>query len=549
MIGQKTLFADHGRMILRVMSRGGQLSGLLFIVACSGGTSSDTAATAGTVNTPPPVAAIPATPTTATAGSSVPTAAPRNPSTLGINVSSVDYFSGERSFSNLLVGGSWVDPNNGWNAFASSRIDSAGYLTSLGAGEIANLILTPPAATMAGTQVRIHCSYTGTGSVDVQGTLEAKSAGDHAIDFTWPALSYADQRVWLQLKSSAASDPVRNLDCRESGVPSTQLFADEFIESMKPFGVIRFLDWSGTNGNATFRWIDRRVPGALVQAGAQGVAIEHMVALVNKTGASPWFNIPWNSDDSYVRNFAQYVHDNIPAGRAIYVEFSNEVWNYSFPTTHQAEQEGLSEGLSSNAFEAALRRYAEKASWAMKIWTEVFSDRSADLVRVVGAQHSNPWTASTILSYRDTAKQFDALTTAPYFGHSLFDSGETNAPALLQKLTAQATEAVTTLAGANKAIAQQYNKRYIAYEAGQHLINAGNSTLVAALNRDGKMYDIYRSYMASWRTNVGDVMVLYSSTSPITSSGAWGIREFAGQPLAAAPKRRAVLDDAANWIK
>jgi hypothetical protein len=375
-------------------------------------------------------------------------------------------------------------------------------------------------------------------------------ASNQLIDFTWPAAALGNQRVYLELLAIDSANPVRNLDCREKNVAKGQLFAQEFIESLKPFGVIRFLDWSGANGTSTFTWGNRQSPDALVQVNKKNVAIEHMIGLARATGASPWFTIPWNADESYIRGFAQMAHDRVPPGTPVYVEFANEVWNYASPVTYQAQQEGLATALSANAFEAVLRRYAEKLTWAMKIWTQVYADRPRDLVRMAATQHTNPWTATTVLSFRDTASYVDALATAPYFGHGLLDSyAASSAATLFQTLATNANEAAGPMAIANREIAKQYRKRYIAYEAGQHLINFSNIALLASVNRDARMYEVYRTYLARWRGNVGDVMVLYNATGPITGSGAWGMREYAGQPLAETPKRRAALEDASLWIK
>lgn len=542
---------DVIRMLAKRAGRATQISAVLLVTSCGGGGSSSAG---GIVSIPDTTSSAPTptpTPTAGTAGGPVAdTPAPRNRSTLGVNLASVDYYSGERSFSNLLVGSEWVDPNKSWGKFDESRIDAKGYITNLRAGEQANIILTPPAETMAGADVAIRCTYTGTGKISLRGTIKDVTPGDHIVDFVWPATPLSAQRVYLELLATDAADPVRNLDCREKGISKDQVFAGEFIESLKPFGVIRFLDWSGANGPATFTWENRQTPDALVQVNKKNVALEHMVTLVRKTGASPWFPIPWNSDETYVRGFAQMVHDRVPAGTPVYVEFANEVWNYSFPITHQAQKEGLERGLAGDGFEAALRRYAEKLTWAMKIWTDVYADRPADLVRVAATQHGNPWTATTVLSYGDTAKYVDALATAPYFGHTLFDanpSGDLNS--LFQTLTANANESVSTLAEANKAVAKDYGKRYIAYEAGQHLINSSNNALLSSINRDPRMFDVYKAYLAGWRANVGDVMVLYNATGPITGSGAWGLREYAGQPIAEASKRRAAVTDAGLWVK
>jgi hypothetical protein len=548
MSSSKNLSKSGEIVILKAVGKAAQISALALCVAC-GGTSSNTS-TSGVVSvSPTPTPSPSSTPTPAPTPAAA-TTVPRNRSLLGVNVASVDYYSGERSFSNLLVGSEWVDPNKSWNKLDPSRVDANGYVISLAAGEQANIILTPPAATMAGSEVAIRCTYTGTGKVAVRGTIKDVTAGDHQVEFIWPALALGEQRVYLELLETSAADGVRNLDCREKDAARSQLFATDFIESLKPFGVIRFLDWSGANGKAAFTWANRQSPDALVQVNSKNVALDHMIALAVQTGASPWLPIPWNADESYVRGMAQLAHDRIPAGTPVYVELANEVWNYAFPVTHLAQEEGLAAGLSADPFEATLRRYAQKMAWAMKIWTEVYADRPADLVRVAATQHSNPWTASTVLSYSDTAKYVDALATAPYFGHTLFtDNPTSDLATLFSALSADASKVIKVQASANQNIAKQYGKRYIAYEAGQHLINSSNHTLLAALNRNTLMADVYRAYLSAWRTDVGDVMTLYSSTGPITSSGAWGLREYAGQPLTAAPKLRAAVQDANYWVK
>jgi hypothetical protein len=55
------------------------------------------------------------------------------------------------------------------------------------------------------------------------------------------------------------------------------------------------------------------------------------------------------------------------------------------------------------------------------------------------------------------------------------------------------------------------------------------------------MYDIYTSYITDWKERFNDTMVLYSNTSPISGYGAWGLREYTGQPLSETPKLRAAI--------
>ena len=188
------------------------------------------------------------------------------------------------------------------------------------------------------------------------------------------------------------------------------------------------MEWQNANANPAGRWGKRTSDKAMIHSGEDGVALEHMMELVRETGADPWFTIPWNADEEYVRNFAKHVRANLPRERKVYVELGNEIWNDSFPAGIQARREGLAMGLSTNAYEAQLRRYAQKSAWMLRIWTRAFADRPSQLVRVVSSQNVSTWPSETILSYRDTAKFVDALAVAPYFGHGFF-SGMPNASA------------------------------------------------------------------------------------------------------------------------
>ena len=113
---------------------------------------------------------------------------------------------------------------------------------------------------------------------------------------------------------------------------------------------------------------------------------------------------------------------------------------------------------------------------------------------------------------------------------------------LLNVLAGKAKQTQTGYTTKNAEVARQYGKRLIAYEAGQHVVGEGNLGLVAQLNRSDAMYGIYKSYIGDWKAQINDTMVLYNSTGPISVWGAWGLREYAGQPLAETPKRRAAIE-------
>ncbi|MEM1192180.1 MAG: hypothetical protein AAGH42_02160 [Pseudomonadota bacterium] len=61
-----------------------------------------------------------------------------------------------------------------------------------------------------------------------------------------------------------------------------------------------------------------------------GVPLQAMIALANQIGADPWFNIPHQATDDFVRQFAEMVRDNLDPGLVAHFEFSNETWNAQF---------------------------------------------------------------------------------------------------------------------------------------------------------------------------------------------------------------------------
>jgi len=67
-------------------------------------------------------------------------------------------------------------------------------------------------------------------------------------------------------------------------------------------------------------------------------------------------------------------------------------------------------------------------------------------------------------------------------------------------------------------------------------------SVTASIERDPRMYDLYKSYISTWQSQFGDLMTLFAMTGPISNYGGWGMTEYNGQPIDQAPKLRAVRD-------
>jgi hypothetical protein len=457
---------------------------------------------------------------------------------VGINVSPVNYWQNEPTFANQALGIAWL---RSWQQIPAAQVRPDGMPLSV-KGETLTGILIPPATVYTGGDTTTVCTWAGTGDVYAGGAWSgpiARRAG--TMTFKWS--HGKPPRVWLELRASDPADPVHDLDCRlksEAG----QLWSSQLVDYLKPFGVLRFLDWSSANGNpASVTWATRGVPRGVSIGGSDGIALEYQIALANAVGSSPWFTVPLNADADYQQRMAQMVHDQIPAGRPVYVELSNEVWNYQFGQAHQSQKEGVAAQLSENPFQAAQYRYAQRIIDLMAVWSKIYADRPRDLVRVVATQAGNPWVGEILVDWKGGVlrSSIDAIAIAPYFSIDLATGGTEPGPQV-DRLAAAAHAIIAKQATAYAALAKRTGKRLIAYEGGQHLVDAQRLDLMKAINRDSRMATIYADYLKEWKAVSGDdVIALYAATSPITGYGAWGLREYAGQPLAEAPKLRGVI--------
>jgi len=467
------------------------------------------------------------------AASGAQAALPVPPTTIGLNLSTAAYYRQTRIFANLMLGSSpWLV--SGHEQPGADDVGRDGDLKRLPGGQPVFKVLVQPTVEKEAT---IRCTYQGHGDVRAgRGGTDSKPG---SFTFYWRNTGYKTSGIQIRILSMDPADPVRNLDCRETTMPADARFAPEFLAMVRPFKVIRFMDWQNTNGNLPVTWAERHTPASIDVLDYDGVSVEDMVALVNQIGADAWFNMPWNGDDDYIRRFAQYVHDHLARTHKVYVEAGNEVWNARFPMSKQALAEGTSEALDPNPEVARLYRYSERLSHVMQIWSEVFADRPRQLIRVANCQNG-PNRSKLVLAYKDTAKHVDALATAPYFGYELRQAPITD----LNQAFARVNESLDkTLATAllAKGVAASFGKRYIAYEAGQHIVL--NDTVMAdQIQHDPRMYDAYKRYLSIWREKIGDTVMMFDSVQPNVRTGSWGLLEYIGQPLEQAPKMRAVLD-------
>ena len=293
----------------------------------------------------------------------------------------------------------------------------------------------------------------------------------------------------LPLGGICVQDPTRSVAAATACAASTDfrsfatfhrtiVFNPTFLNQIRNYRSLRFMDWMKTNNSLTRSFATRPVPDDqfwnsddvfndvnnpencnMLTRSCKGVPLEVMYALANLMNIDPWFNIPHEATitdtrnattgvvtKSYVKQFAEMLQTHLEPGRKAYVEYSNEVWNFQFVQSIFADQQANSCGPNRDQLCADLakdstntapdapddpgsaftRFYSKRAQAIFGIFDTVLgADRPNRIRRVMASQAVNPYFTDQILAWpnntRAGAASADVYAIAPYFGDTLTD--------------------------------------------------------------------------------------------------------------------------------
>lgn len=367
-------------------------------------------------------------------------------------------------------------------------------------------------------------------------------------------VSPSSDGILMQISETNPDTPIHHIRLFHEEYETTlskQPFHPLFLERLKPFQVLRFMDWQRINNNPTVHWEDRAQPSDYTQATEKGVALEFIIELCNTLDKDPWLCIPHQASDDYVRAFAHLLKDKLHPERHMYLEYSNEVWNSMFQQANYAKEQGVAASLSKDPFEAQLRFYSQRSVEVFKIFEDVFASHKR-FTRVLASQAANPWVSEKILEWNEAHEWVDALALAPYFGSHLGHPDELisvlDGP--IDRVFERCREdihSMATLVKKHKALSERFKLSLIAYEGGQHLVGhlgAENNPRLTdrfiRCNRDPRMGELYRYAYKSWRDAGGELFTFYHSVSRPSKWGSWGLLEYQDQSPSSSPKYEAV---------
>lgn len=471
---------------------------------------------------------------------------------MGINLTSLCYWSPESPFVDIFKQSQpWKSQRKGAESGKGSPLDldENGWIRSLAPGQWADSLMNRGHGHYpAGEYV---CLYDGEGRIEFGFDARVKKRQKGRIVLT---VSPSKRGILLSVSATSPLNPIRNIRVITPGFENTyqtRIFHPSFLKRWNGFKVIRFMGWMRTNNAMVETWNDRPTPDLQTQACDRGTSLEYMILLANRLKASPWFCMPHEATHDYVENFAKMVKEQLDPSLKIYVEYSNEVWNFQFAQARFAGRLGLGMELGDDPFEAGLFFYAKRAKEMFHIWEDVFGNTDR-LVRVLAAQSDNPRTSKKNLEFEKGYESADALAIAPYFGGHLgkpatqHEVAKMSLGEILNRCKSH-MDTVHKKVAAHAALAKKHGVDLIAYEGGQHLVGTGGAennpeltALFLAANRAPRMARLYSEDLKGWKKAGGGLFTAFASMSRYGKWGSWGLLEHSAQDTT--PKYQAILE-------
>ena len=495
----------------------------------------------------------------------------------GINIDAVNYYSPAVPFYDLVKTASEMQAYpDGTGVWDSGNIDQLPVDDNGWPLQLPYVIDGTPQA----VRFLINNEYAGEYVVlfDGEGTINFVGESQLVNGVLHITLPGDSGNTWLDITASTEGNNLRNMRIipvsfanSETSMPT---FRADFIQGLQPFGVLRFLDFAEINNSTQTHWSERNTISNYTQGNGKGVAWEYMIELCNQLEADAWLLVPHMASDDYLVKLARLFRDRLDPGRKLYIEFSNEVWNWQFTQSNYVLDNApghpdayVSADLA--AINPASEDHPEKDAYMMARVFRIFSDewgaQKNRLVRVATGQHAWADNSRRILEYLFTSDGIgaDAFSVGGYFNYDEADHttwvamnpNDVTAEMILQSAAATMPAQENIWTRESAAYAAQFSVDYIVYEGGQHMQPyqqtewAYNQAVYDAQIHPG-MYDLYmQNFAVHMEPEVNTrLFMAYSFMGKREQKwGSWGHLENLGQigrpdMAAIAPKYQALLD-------
>jgi regulation of enolase protein 1 (concanavalin A-like superfamily) len=324
---------------------------------------------------------------------------------------------------------------------------------------------------------------------------------------------------------------------------TTQVFTNEYLAHLKQFTTIRFMDFTQTNNNTVANWSNRTKLTDARQSTDKGVAWEYVIQMANLLKKNVWLNIPVNATDDYVKNLAQLLKANLSPDLAVYLEYSNEVWNGSFQQATDDLNAAIAEvnaggsplnndGVN-NQYYWAWRRVGKRLKEISDTFATVYGAEAINrkIRPVLSNQFAQPEVAKQQLEWLDQtygspSKYIYGIAGAPYFGAG--EAIDANPSATVDDYIQGFGDSIAGSAKfyyAYNSYAIRYGLKSLAYEGGSDTFGGGNITIKKAASMDPRMAGLVQTYLDNWYSQGGGLFNWFQAgpTNWETNFGSWGV--------------------------
>src|SRR5690606_35582950 len=160
-----------------------------------------------------------------------------NQTRIGINLFGMQNFYRQQVFNDLTAQTEWFSSTGaGGTAMARAQLGRYGWVRYLMPGQTAVRPLflpQPPFPPMT-----LRCRFAGEGRFSAGGIAAIEEQAANTLLVSLRPTGAADDGAWVELVETSRSDPVRNLDCRESDRSPTERFHPEFVQFVQGFEIL-----------------------------------------------------------------------------------------------------------------------------------------------------------------------------------------------------------------------------------------------------------------------------------------------------------------------
>lgn len=496
---------------------------------------------------------------------------------LSIGLSGISDWNTSLPFLNVMKSSRpWIGHAEGqWGAYQFDRLENLGHVDSNGypttlpedCTSVESLLLTDLPEAMTQAAGRYVLTWEGTSSLRVGGRAQnSTNPSSNRIEFDF---SPGPGMVTVSIQNTGAALDVRNVvvvkEDNEELLSSGSIFNPNWIDDIKNFRLIRFMDWQNTNWSLTETLSDLISP-EFTSWSVRSVPIEIMVRLANYIGADPWFCIPHKADRALVEHLANYVKVNLDEKLIARFEYSNETWNFMFSgptgqTTWLQDQGNIELPGVGNAW---MQMAGVNAAKNMDIVSSVYGSQT-NFKRVMsvhteweGLEEGFMEATEYVAKYPETRApklSFDEYAVTGYFDGGI--SSEEMIPTLrdwisagtfVQNAYAQIIDDNGPVSGEHrtidllkrkwtyhKGVTDRENLSLVMYEGGTHTVvhpSVDNDesllTAFAEFNYTSQMADLYQAAFDAWYAITGHGYNIFVETTGPGKHGYWGGKRYTG---------------------